>query len=82
MARGIHGLPKVSHGPAMHNPSTPCGRATAERPHGRFGGWPARKADGLRPSSTPLDTPRRTGLTWLVRWLGNGDGQPQAINLS
>jgi hypothetical protein len=47
MARGIHGLPKVSPGPAMPDPSTPCGT-------GRMG--------GLRPSSTPMDTPRRTGL--------------------
>jgi hypothetical protein len=30
MARGGHGLPKVSHGPAMPNPSTPFGRATPE----------------------------------------------------
>jgi hypothetical protein len=30
MARGIHGLPKVSPGPALPNPSTPCGRATPE----------------------------------------------------
>jgi hypothetical protein len=49
MARGIHGLPKVSPGPAMSDPSTPCG------PYGRFEGR-------LRPSSTPLDTPQRTSL--------------------
>jgi hypothetical protein len=30
MARGGHGLPKVSPGPAMPNPSKPCGRATPE----------------------------------------------------
>jgi hypothetical protein len=30
MARGAHGLPKVSLGPAMPDPSTPCGRATRE----------------------------------------------------
>jgi hypothetical protein len=30
MARGGHGIPKVSPGPAMPDPSTPCGRATAE----------------------------------------------------
>jgi hypothetical protein len=28
MARGIHGLPKVSPGPAMLHPSVPCGWAT------------------------------------------------------
>jgi hypothetical protein len=48
--RGIHGLPKVSCGPVMPDPYTP------------FGGWPARRAGGLRPSSFPLDTPSRTGL--------------------
>jgi hypothetical protein len=30
MARGGHRISKVSPGPAMANPSTPCGRATAE----------------------------------------------------
>jgi hypothetical protein len=45
-ARGIHGLPKLSLGPVM-------------RP---FMGLPARRANDLRPSSTPLDTPRRSGL--------------------
>jgi hypothetical protein len=30
MARGGHGLPKVSLGPAMSYLSTPCGRATPE----------------------------------------------------
>jgi hypothetical protein len=29
-ARGGYGLPKVSLGPTMPNPSTPCGRATPE----------------------------------------------------
>jgi hypothetical protein len=42
--RGIHGLPKVSPGPAMPDPSSPC------------------RAGGLRPFSTPLNTPSRTGL--------------------
>jgi hypothetical protein len=42
MARGGHGLPKVSLGPAMPYPSTPCGRATC-------------RAGSLQPSSTPLD---------------------------
>jgi hypothetical protein len=32
MARGGHGLPKVSLGPAMPHPSTPCERATPETP--------------------------------------------------
>jgi hypothetical protein len=30
MAEGGHGLPKVSPGPAMPDPSKPCGRATPE----------------------------------------------------
>jgi hypothetical protein len=30
MARGGHGLPKVLSGPAMPEPSMPCGRATPE----------------------------------------------------
>jgi hypothetical protein len=62
MARGIHGLPKVSAGPAMPNPSTPSGRATPKTALRPFRGWPARRMGGLKPSSTPLDTPRRTGL--------------------
>jgi hypothetical protein len=71
MAMGIHGLPKVSPGPAMPDPSTPCGRATPETALHQFLVWPDRKAGGLRPSSTPLDTPRRTGLNkhkWQLQW--------------
>jgi hypothetical protein len=30
MARGIHGLPKISPRPAMPNPSKPCGQATTK----------------------------------------------------
>jgi hypothetical protein len=30
MARGGHGLPKLSLGPTMPYPSMPCGRATPE----------------------------------------------------
>ena len=59
--RGIHGLPKVSCGPAMPDPYTPCGRATPQTALRPFGGWPARRAGGLRPSSSCLDTPSRTG---------------------
>jgi hypothetical protein len=62
MARGIHGVPKVSPGPAMLDPSTPCERATPETALRLFLGWPARRPGNMRPSSTPLDTPRRTGL--------------------
>jgi hypothetical protein len=42
MARGDHGLPKVSLGPAMPNPSTPCERATPETT--LWGGPPEERA--------------------------------------
>jgi hypothetical protein len=60
MARGGYGLPKVSPEPAMPNPSTPCRQATPETALQPFQGRYACRAGGLRPSSTPLDTPRRT----------------------
>jgi hypothetical protein len=59
MAKGSHDLPNVSTGPAVPYLSTPCKRATPEMALW-FQGWLAHKAVGLRPSSTPLDTPRRT----------------------
>jgi hypothetical protein len=62
MGRGIHRLSKVSPGPALPDPSTPCGQATPVTALWLFRGWPAHKARGLWPSSTLLDTPRRTGL--------------------
>jgi hypothetical protein len=53
MARGGHGLPKVSPGSAL-------------RP---FLGWPARRAGCQRPSSTLLETPRRTPMIInIFRW--------------
>jgi hypothetical protein len=45
MARGGHGLPKVSLGPVMPYPSTPCRGAPLKQPYGCFrggcpqGGW-------------------------------------------
>jgi hypothetical protein len=36
MARGAHGLSKVSPGPAMPYPFTPCGREPLKRPHGNL----------------------------------------------
>jgi hypothetical protein len=65
MGRGGHGLSKVSPRPAMSNPSTPCGRATTKTALWLFRGWRALRMGGLR-ASTPLDTPRRTGLS--QRW--------------
>jgi uncharacterized Zn-finger protein len=55
MARVIHGPAKVSPGPAMLDPSMPCGRPTPETSLQLF----------LRPSSTPSDAPRCTGLHCL-----------------
>jgi hypothetical protein len=42
--RGIQGLPKVSYGPAMPDPYTPCGRVTPQTAIRPVGGWPARRA--------------------------------------
>jgi hypothetical protein len=64
--RGIHGRTKVSCGPAKPDPYTPCGWATPQTALRLFGGWPARRAGGLRPSSSTLDTPSRTGLALKV----------------
>jgi hypothetical protein len=54
--------------PEFH-PGSPC--PTLLRPEGKpplkrpFQGWPTHMAGGLQPSSTPLDTPRRTHM---LRW--------------
>jgi hypothetical protein len=61
LARGGHGLPKVSPGPAMTYPSIPCG-TTPETALWAFQGWTVRRAGGMRLSSTPLDTPRNRPL--------------------
>jgi hypothetical protein len=57
MARGGHGLPKVSLGPAMPYPNTPCGLATSETALRLFQGWPVYRAGGLQPSYYPLGHP-------------------------
>jgi hypothetical protein len=62
MARGGHGLPKVSPGPTLPNPSTPCGGATAETALQQFQGWPAPRAVSLQPSSSHFDTPSKTPM--------------------
>jgi hypothetical protein len=62
MARGGHGLPNVSLGPAMPYPSIPCGRATPETALRTFQWQPTRRAGGLPPLSTRLDIPRGTPL--------------------
>jgi hypothetical protein len=62
MARGGHGLSKVSTSPGMPYSSMSYGRATPETDLRPFQRWPACRAGGLRPSSTPLDTPCHTPM--------------------
>jgi hypothetical protein len=57
MTRGGHGLPKVSPGPAMPYPSSSYGETIW-----LFQAWSTLRAGGLWPSSTPLDTQRRTPM--------------------
>jgi hypothetical protein len=73
MARGGHGLPKVSPRPSMPYPYTPCGRATPETALRSFPVWPAHRAGSRRPSSTSLDTPGHTPMKRkiLQETLGN-----------
>jgi hypothetical protein len=67
-ARGGHGLPKVSPGPATPYHSMPCGQATPGTVLQLFQGWSASRAGGLRQSSTLLDTPRRAPMMIPTRW--------------
>jgi hypothetical protein len=73
MAKGFHGVPRVSLGPAMTDSSMPCGWSTPKTALWQFLGWSAHRTDSLRLSYTPLDTPRRTSLVlWravLVLWV-------------
>jgi hypothetical protein len=62
MKRGGHGLPIVSPGLAKPYPSKPCEQAIHEAAFQPFQGWPTNRAVSLRPSSTPLDTPRLTPM--------------------
>jgi hypothetical protein len=61
-------VPKVSPGPAMPDPSTPCRRSIPETASRLFLGWPIHRAGGLQSSSSFLDTPCRTPLMGSV-WL-------------
>jgi hypothetical protein len=70
MARGGQGLTKVSLGPAMSYPSTPCGLATLETTLWSFQGWLARRAGSLRLSSAPVDNPHRTPMRVVEGWGG------------
>jgi hypothetical protein len=62
MARGLHGLPKVSPGPAMPYPSTLCGWAIALTAFWPFEGWPARRVGSQGASFTPSDATCRTPM--------------------
>jgi hypothetical protein len=58
---------------AMPYLSMLCRQAIPETALRSFPGWPARKAGGLQPSSTPLDTPRRTPIVTVLfrlQWQG------------
>jgi hypothetical protein len=75
IARGGHEVPKVSLGPALPKPSSPCGQATPETALWPYQGWLVRRASVLRPSSTPLDTPHRTPPASAKLRGGVGRGQ-------
>jgi hypothetical protein len=60
-ADGMDSL-KFYSGPRCLNPSMPCRRATPEMALWPFQRLPARRVGNLRPSSTPLDTPRSPPL--------------------
>jgi hypothetical protein len=51
---------KFHLGPPMPHSSTPCRWATPETTLWPFQGWPAHIVVGQQPSSTHLDSPRRT----------------------
>jgi hypothetical protein len=88
MTRGGHGLSEVSPGPAMPDPSKPCGRATPETTLQLFQVWPAGQAGGLWPSSTPLDAVRPcSSILWQgkivsgIRWFATGGRLPSSFGL-
>jgi hypothetical protein len=66
MAKGGHGLPKVSAGLTLPNLSAPYWQAMPETALWPFQGWLACKAGGLQPSFTILDTPRRTPMSVYI----------------
>jgi hypothetical protein len=67
MARGGHGLAKVSLGLTMSDLSTPCGRASPEMALWLFQGWHAHRTGGLWLFSMPLDTPYSTPMDFSKR---------------
>jgi hypothetical protein len=46
-----------------------------------FQGWPVSRAGGLRPYSTPLDTPRRTPMTTLFLFYKNNVYKNMSLKL-
>jgi hypothetical protein len=62
MARGGHGLPKVSLGPALPYPPTPSGQATPKQ------GWPPHRVGNRWPSSSLLYTAHRTPMSSTI-WI-------------
>jgi hypothetical protein len=59
MARGGHGLPKLSLGPAIPYSSKPCRKTTPETALRPFQEWPVHRVGGPWPSSTLLNILRR-----------------------
>jgi hypothetical protein len=67
VARGGHGPPKVSRGPAIPCPSTPCGRVTPQNGFVAVSGWTACGC------LLPVWTPHAIRLCRLLRWYSGGD---------
>jgi hypothetical protein len=67
MARGGHGLPKVSPCPDMPYPSMPFRRDAPETALHPFQVWAPHRVGSLRLSSTPLDTPYHTHMERVKR---------------
>jgi hypothetical protein len=66
----------------MPYPSMPCRRATPEAALRPFQGWPTRKAGGLQPSSTPLDTSHRSPLLICLFTLSVSNGNEEEASLT
>jgi hypothetical protein len=62
MARGGHGISKVSLGDVVPVSSTLCGQATPDTASHLFQARPVQMAGNLRASSIPADTPCRTPM--------------------
>jgi hypothetical protein len=76
--RDIHGLPKVSPGPAMPDPYTPCGRAIP--PNRLMAVWGVARPQGGRPAAIffPLGYPFPYGpgsRDWVGEFHDQGDAK-------